>query len=169
MKQLLRTNQDIPWMVKPSIGRLYITDELPPREVWGTAFGFAFEGDRMLVTHLKRRGWDIPGGHIEVGETPEQATVREVWEETFAEVEIVDLIGIQELEILGPRPENHRYAYPVNTQIFFFCRVTRLAPFQENDESLERGFFSPDQMRELPMLINHDLLYEEALRRATGQ
>jgi 8-oxo-dGTP diphosphatase len=165
MKQLLRTNLAIPWMPKDSEGRLYITDELPPQEICGTAFGFAFLGDRLLVTHLKKRGWDIPGGRIEPGETPGQAAVRETWEETFAQVEIVDLIGIQELELFGPRPENHRWAYPMNTQVFFRCRILELAPFEDNAESLERGLFSPEQVRELPTMSNHDLLYEEALRR----
>ena len=102
-----------------------------------------FEGDRLLVTRLKTRDWDIPGGHIEPGETPEQAAIREVWEETYARVEIVDLVGIQELEILGPRPENHRWAYPLNVQVFYRCRILELAPFEANAESLERGLFSP--------------------------
>jgi 8-oxo-dGTP diphosphatase len=165
MKQLLRVNHDIPWMPPSSEGRLYITDELPPLEICGTAFGFAFEGDRLLVTRLIRRGWDIPGGHIEPGEMPAQTAIREVWEETYVRVEIIDLIGIQELEIRGPRPENHRRAYPVNVQVFFRCRILEQAPFHLNLESLKRGLFTPAQVRAMPTMVNHDLLYEEALSR----
>jgi 8-oxo-dGTP diphosphatase len=166
MKQLLRVNRDISWMPQPSEGRLYITDELPPLEISGTAFGFAFDGDRLLVTRLLRRGWDIPGGHIEAGETAAQAAIREVWEEAYARVEIIDLVGIQELEILGPRPENHRWAYPINVQVFFRCRILELAPFHLNLESLKRDLFPPDKVRAMTTLVNHDLLYEEALRRS---
>jgi 8-oxo-dGTP diphosphatase len=167
MKKLVQVNRAIPWMPNPSEGRLYITDELPQPEWWGTAFGFAFEGERLLSPRLIRRGWDIPGGRIEPSETPAEAAVREVWEETFARVEIVSLVGIQELEILGPRPENHRWPYPVNTQIFFLCRIITLEPFQVNAESLERGFLPPEQARTIPTMVNHALLFEEALKRAS--
>ncbi|WP_147532697.1 RNA deprotection pyrophosphohydrolase [Bacillus marasmi] len=38
--------------------------------------------DKWLLTSHKERGWEFPGGKIEKGETPEQAAVREVFEET---------------------------------------------------------------------------------------
>jgi len=42
----------------------------------------AFVGDRFLmVFNPKRQGWEMPGGRIEAGETPEQAAVREFEEE----------------------------------------------------------------------------------------
>ncbi|NMD72137.1 nucleoside triphosphatase YtkD [Bacillus sp. DNRA2] len=38
--------------------------------------------DKWLLTSHSVRGWEFPGGKIEVGETPEQAALREVFEET---------------------------------------------------------------------------------------
>lgn len=38
--------------------------------------------------------WSLPKGHIEVGETPEQAALREVMEETGIESEISRLLGV---------------------------------------------------------------------------
>ncbi len=133
----------------------------------GTAFGFVFEGDKILLTRLRDRDWDIPGGVIDPGETPAQAAVREVGEETYAKVEIVELIGIQEIELFGPKPEGYRWTYPLNTQVYFLCRLIELAPFAENAESFERGFVSPEEARQLPTMRNHDGIYEEALRRVT--
>ena len=37
----------------------------------------------------------LPGGYLNHGETPEQAAVREVWEETGVRVETEELVGIR--------------------------------------------------------------------------
>ena len=42
----------------------------------------------MFVRHPER-GWEIPGGHLNAEETPEDALIREVHEETGLVVEIM--------------------------------------------------------------------------------
>ncbi len=42
------------------------------------------EGKWVFVRHRDRETWEIPGGHIEPGETPDQAADRELVEETGA-------------------------------------------------------------------------------------
>lgn len=39
----------------------------------------------MLVRHRERSTWEFAGGHIEAGEGPGEAAVRELYEETGAE------------------------------------------------------------------------------------
>lgn len=165
MKRLLLTNTSIPWMPANSEGRLYHTDELPAPEVCGTAFAFAFIEDRMLFTRLVKRGWDIPGGHIEPGESPEQAAVCETLEEAGILVEPLELIGVQELEVFGRLPRDG-WIKPISAQIFYLCRVVELLPFIPTDEAVEHGFFAPADVRPFQTLVNHAALYEIALKRA---
>ncbi|MBI3342167.1 NUDIX domain-containing protein [Candidatus Curtissbacteria bacterium] len=50
-------------------------------------------GPKVLVTqHSGHHGWDFPKGHIEKGETSEQAAIREVEEETGVRAEIIEKI-----------------------------------------------------------------------------
>jgi ADP-ribose pyrophosphatase YjhB (NUDIX family) len=43
------------------------------------------------------RLWGLPGGRIRLGESPVHAAVRDIREETAAEAEIIDLVGIYTL------------------------------------------------------------------------
>ena len=43
------------------------------------------------------RLWGLPGGRIRSGESPVHAVIRDIREETGAEVDIVDLVGIYQL------------------------------------------------------------------------
>ena len=52
------------------------------------------DGPKVLVTqHSKHHGWDFPKGHIEQGESGEQAALREVEEETGVKAEIIEKVG----------------------------------------------------------------------------
>jgi 8-oxo-dGTP pyrophosphatase MutT (NUDIX family) len=165
VKKLVKTVNNLPWLPKPSEASLYITDELPSKAQCATADGFVFRGDQLLLTRLRERDWDLPGGMIDPKETPAEATIREVWEETYARVSIVELIGIQETKVFCPKPLGYEWPYPISTQVFYLCELVELCPFKINSESKERKFFSPREVRLVPTMENCDLLYEESLRR----
>ena len=48
---------------------------------------------QLILTHHKKRGWEIPGGKVEVGEQPEAAAHRELYEETGVKVSSLKWIG----------------------------------------------------------------------------
>lgn len=47
----------------------------------------------LLVRRDAPRLWELPGGKIHAGETPDQAVRREVEEETGVRIEIIELLG----------------------------------------------------------------------------
>lgn len=69
-----------------------------------TASAFIVEDDRiLLVHHAKYQKWIQPGGHVEADETPQEAAIREVWEETGLQVELIDETDI---EIVSPNAKS---------------------------------------------------------------
>ena len=57
--------------------------------------------------------WALPGGFVEVGETVEQAAVREAAEETGLAVEIAGLVGVYSDPERDPRGHNVSVAFLV--------------------------------------------------------
>jgi mutator protein MutT len=69
----------------------------PERPVIGVG-AIVMDGDRVLLikrAHEPLKGqWSLPGGGVEVGETLEQATAREVREETGLDVEVGPIVDV---------------------------------------------------------------------------
>lgn len=62
--------------------------------------------DLLLVFNQYRQCWELPGGMIDVGETPRQAAVRELREESGHEVEDLVFAGFAQFALrVGPRVE----------------------------------------------------------------
>lgn len=59
--------------------------ELPGVRITAT-FALIRDHNGLLLCVHNERGWDIPGGHVEAGETVQQATIREVMEEACVSV-----------------------------------------------------------------------------------
>ncbi len=87
------------------------------------------EGRYLIVeeTANRRNVLTQPGGHIEAGESPEEAVVREVMEETACTVLCEDLIGVY----LWIQPQTRQQ----------FLRLVYLADFVDCDEGakLDKG------------------------------
>ncbi|HLH79587.1 MAG TPA: NUDIX domain-containing protein [Chthonomonas sp.] len=54
---------------------------------------FVFANGQALLARIRGRGWCVPSGHVEPGETPEKAIRREIREEIGANVGDLHLLG----------------------------------------------------------------------------
>lgn len=71
--------------------KIEFTSGAMPLELVAT--GCVLSADRkkvLLIFHKKLQKWTFPGGHVESGEAPHAAAIREVFEETGIEAEVLD-------------------------------------------------------------------------------
>ncbi|MYL49866.1 NUDIX domain-containing protein [Halobacillus litoralis] len=60
------------------------------------AFIFNEVEEKVLMVKNQGSGWSLPGGAVEVGETFEQAAIRETKEETNVTIEIENVVAVNE-------------------------------------------------------------------------
>jgi len=94
-----------------------------------TVAGYIFHEDKLLLIHHEKLDKWLPvGGHIEQNETPDQALVREIKEETNLNVKI---IGETEIPIIGATKQNLANPFYVNVHsvgdhdhcgLFYICK-----------------------------------------------
>ena len=104
----------VPWVGPAHRMDLLLGSGLPEGYTVTTAFAIALDSlDRMLLTRvdLPGRGWGVPGGHLDPGETPVRAAARELAEETGLGLpeERLELFGGQRITLLEAPPADYRY------------------------------------------------------------
>jgi len=167
--KILGTMEDVDWLPKPNSIRAVLDETLPPVELITASVGLIFDRDMLLMTRLRERDWDLPGGHIEPGETPEAAVRREIYEETAAEVQDLRVFCHMKVSIHGPKPDGFAYPYPTGYMVLYRGEVSSLDEFTPTEEAVERRLLTPDDVRQTEWFGKPGcaILYEAALSDAT--
>ena len=114
------------------------------------------ETGRILVTRLtypelKAGWWTLPGGGIDFGESPTEAVLRELTEETGLSGAIESLAGVESWVRRGPVPGGADEFQAI--QIIYRVGVTGGTLTNELDGSTDAAaWFTRDELAELPLV-----------------
>lgn len=145
------------WRVLPSWLQGKLSRVIRPLfQVFAAAVIFDQNKNILLVksTYQRFHPWGLPGGGLEYGEHPEEAVVREVWEEMSLEICIEKLLLVSSL-------------VPDRVGLYYLCTITN-GTFQPSDEVSEFDYFSVDDLpdirpidvdiiKKLQTLVEHEL------------
>ena len=99
--------------------------------------------DKILLVHEKNGFWSLPGGWVDILESIESNTIKEVKEEAGLDVVAKKVIAIQD------RNKHNTPIYPYGVcKVFVECEVMG-GEFVENIETVEIGYFSIDNLPRL--------------------
>ena len=85
------------WGVDSVVG-FEATEHLPPPELTSIAGGFVFQEDKVILANVPGRGWEIIGGRIDIGESPEETFRREAFNQIGVNLTQVKMIGVVKIE-----------------------------------------------------------------------
>jgi len=105
---------------------------------------FDARGAILLVRREDNGHWALPGGSAEIGQTPAEAALRELWEEAGLRGDARRLLGVFDGRLWGSRSKVHIIHF------VFLVECAELGPVP-GVEMLDARFFAPDA---LPALMH---------------
>jgi ADP-ribose pyrophosphatase YjhB (NUDIX family) len=127
--------------------------DYPPHIV--AVSGLFFDrGGKVLLVKTERRGWECPGGQVELGEDLIAALIRETHEESGCEVEVERLAGVYTNPVI-----------PSKVMFQFVGRHVSGAP-RGSEETAEAGWFTVDEALGLVTFPANLAKLTDALRAA---
>ena len=110
---------------------------------------FDANGRILLVRRRDNAHWALPGGLAEIGQTPAEAVLRELWEEAGLRGRVTRLLGVFDGRLWGSRSKVHLVHF------VFAVACDDLDPVP-GSEMLDARFFPTDRLPEA-MHRGHDL------------
>ncbi|KFZ80835.1 NUDIX hydrolase [Amycolatopsis sp. MJM2582] len=105
--------------------------------------GVVVRSGRVLLLHNERDEWELPGGRLELGETPEECVAREIGEETHVAVDVVEIIDSWMYHIDVAKKDVFIVTYG--------CRATTSAAPVVSHEHTRVGEFTAGEVQDLVM------------------
>jgi 8-oxo-dGTP pyrophosphatase MutT (NUDIX family) len=124
-----------------------------PRHFVATGY-VVFEGKTLLLLHKKLGMWLPPGGHIDEGELPDEACLREIKEETGLDAEIVSpkrrpdpkAPGVQYLHQPSHVQLEDIPNHPQHIDLIYFCTVKSAQAVRAVEEADDMRWFSAEEL-----------------------
>lgn len=131
-RSLRRTLALLDWLAAP------LDEHADPMHVTGSAIVRDSRGQVLLHRHKRLGIWLQPGGHVDPGESCEEAALRETWEETGLRAELVDPAPLHVDVHEGPRGHVH-------LDVRWLLEVTGdTTPTPPEGESQHVAWFAPE-------------------------
>ncbi len=169
MQKLLYSEENLDWLPAENFVETYWADVLPSVEDCPSAYAIVFKNGAILQTELREgerptRRLDIPGGHVDEGETPEGAAVRETFEETGVHVKVIKLVGFKKVTVIGAKPENYKYPYPISYMAYYLCDLVEETPFTGNEDAHGRIWLSSSEFETSDWCKHNKVFINEILK-----
>ena len=123
------------------------TERIMPTHILAAGAVVINEKDEVLLVKNNRRGWEFPGGQVEVGENVISAVTREVKEESGVDIEVGEVFCISSNTSSYPG-YNGVKEVPTKLMLDFICRSTGGIP-RPSDENSESAYFPKSRVPEL--------------------
>lgn len=126
---------------------------MPERHFVATGY-VVFEGKTLLLLHKKLGMWLPPGGHIDEGELPEEAALREILEETGLAVELVSprrqpqpsAPGVRYLHLPNHVQLEDIPNHPQHIDLIYFCRASSNAAVRAVEEADDMRWHTHEEL-----------------------
>lgn len=110
--------------------------------------GVVFQADKLLlVKEREDNAWTLPGGWADVGDSPSEAVVREVYEESGYQTQVVKLLALYDRN----HPRHNHPPHPNHIyKLFFQCELIGGAS-ADSFETGEATFFGESEIPDLSL------------------
>lgn len=141
-------------------------NRLPDLKDVTSIHGVCMEQGKVLLVYVANRGFNLPGGHVEGVEGPEETLLRECMEEGYVKCDSVSLIGMVRVSHEDNPLFDVNGKYPlIGYQLFYRANVVECLPYRRESECTTRIWVEPE---EVPY-VTHDQelsrwIVEEALK-----